>query len=291
MNARPARYMLGATACLALNDAAIKALTGRMPTGELLALRGFVAAALLLAVWGLRRRPPDTHPVDRARAAWEDGALRWRCAMEAGAAACAVLALQRAPLASVTAIVQCAPLLTVLASLMLRWEPWYVGRLLPVLLGLGGAVAIAFGTAGEGATAAGWLAAAGCALALGIRDLLSRCLSPETDAMSAACLGAALTALVGVGWGWSEDWRRPTIGDACFVVGAAGASAAGTVLLIHAAREALPSTLAPLRYSLMVWSALLAYLGWDEVPSAQELAGMAVIVAGGVLALRAPVRR
>jgi drug/metabolite transporter (DMT)-like permease len=63
-------------------------------------------------------------------------------------------------------------------------------------------------------------------------------------------------------------------------------STAGNLLLVNACRAAPLSTLAPWRYSFLLWSTALGGLLWSESPSLSALAGMALIAVAGVGAAR-----
>jgi drug/metabolite transporter (DMT)-like permease len=63
-------------------------------------------------------------------------------------------------------------------------------------------------------------------------------------------------------------------------------SAAGTVLLTNAYRVARASTVTPFEYTGMLWAPLWGFLFFSEVPRATTVAGAAVIVVAGLLALR-----
>jgi drug/metabolite transporter (DMT)-like permease len=290
MKSGPVGWMLAGMACYAVNDACIKALGGRIPTGELLALRGGLSLLLLMGLASVRSlRRVGRRPSMRATwSTWMHGAVWLRCAMEVSAATCAVLALHRAPMATVTAILQCAPMLVVLASIALGWEPLRRKHVLPVLVGLSGAVLVMQVPFAPG-TQAGLMAAMACALSLAGRDLASRRLPSLASSTAVAGLSSGLTCVMGLGLGWAmkQAWQTPGAADWLLVAGTACASAAGNSLVIAATRSELPSVLAPVRYSLIAWSCLIAYLGWGEIPGGRELAGIALIVVGGVLALRA----
>ena len=58
------------------------------------------------------------------------------------------------------------------------------------------------------------------------------------------------------------------------------------LLLVLAYINASPSHLAPFNYSVVVFSALLGWLLWHQVPNAWSLVGMVLVCAGGVASMQ-----
>lgn len=126
--------MLMAMFAYALNDAFVKATAHALPAGQVLAVRGVFATACVLLVMQARRQPAwrglAFHPL-----------LALRCGLEITTALSSVLALTRAPLATVTAIMMSAPLIVSIVSSALGWESWQPRRLVLTLIGLAGVLA------------------------------------------------------------------------------------------------------------------------------------------------------
>jgi drug/metabolite transporter (DMT)-like permease len=61
---------------------------------------------------------------------------------------------------------------------------------------------------------------------------------------------------------------------------------ASQVLLIVAYRYASAVTLAPIIYSVIVFTALIDWAVWHQVPSLMEVGGMALVILGGVIAMK-----
>ena len=59
----------------------------------------------------------------------------------------------------------------------------------------------------------------------------------------------------------------------------------GVYFLTDALRYADVSTLAPLKYTGVVWALLLGYLIWNEVPGPRILLGASLIVLSGLFVL------
>lgn len=284
MERRAIAYMVAAMACYALNDALVKALASGLPAGQVLAARGLIACLLLAGFAAVGSRSAQSGP--QTWQGWTRPAVWIRCAMEACASICAVLALGLAPLAMVTGVVMCAPLLTVLASLVLRWDAWNGRRMLAAGMGLVGAFMAIRPSLAPSAASSGVVASVGCALSLAVRDLAARRLPVRTSAPGIAGLAAGLTCVCGLLLGTREAWVALDHGLWISLTAAALCAAAGSWLLVLASRYVQASVVAPFRYSLILWASALGYLGWNERPGGWESAGMLLIALAGVLTLR-----
>ena len=59
----------------------------------------------------------------------------------------------------------------------------------------------------------------------------------------------------------------------------------GQFLMIDAFRYAEAKVLAPLRYSAILWSVILGYLVWGDLPDSWTIVGTAVVIASGLYIL------
>ena len=56
--------------------------------------------------------------------------------------------------------------------------------------------------------------------------------------------------------------------------------------MIEAFRLGRAATVAPFRYSGLLWAMLVGFLIWGEVPDAAMLTGAAIVIAAGIYMLR-----
>ena len=259
----------------ALNDALGKWLVADYAVGQLLALRA-VGAAFLLAPMAWRLRAPLT---DRRQLGLQ--VLRVLCM--AVDTFCFYYATRTAPLADVMTFYMAAPLMiTALSATVLR-ERVGPSRWAAVLIGFVGVV-------------------------IALKP------SPETFASAAplACLGAFMyacgqtttRALRGVHWLQLVIWQfagAGLIGAATlpglyvspppldllllFLLGVV--AMACFVAMTRALALAPASALAPFQYTAILWAAAMGYAVWGDAPSAAVWIGNAIIVASGLVALRA----
>lgn len=273
--------MLLAMGAYALNDAFVKATAHALPAGQLLATRGaFATACVLLVAQGTGR------PVWRGLTL--HSLLGLRCILEIMTALSSVLALARAPLATVTAIMMSAPLVVGMASIALGWECWQARRLVLSLIGLAGILAIVqpWSRGGAADFDAGIGFAVICALSLAARDLVTRRLPSAIPSSSVTMLITVAVCVAGVLLGLHEQWVPLRASSAGLLLLAAAATAAGNHALVSACRDTDLSVVTPFRYSMVLWSVLLGAVFWSEWPDRFAITGIALACVAGVLASR-----
>lgn len=104
--------------------------------------------------------------------------------------------------------------------------------------------------------------------------------NPYTTLFFTAFVGAMLTTL-GLPFAWQTPlwWQWGVM----LMIGLLGGT--GHYLMIRAVEHASPMALAPFVYSQLVWSTLLAWIAFGDLPDGVSLLGMAVIVLAGMLAV------
>jgi drug/metabolite transporter (DMT)-like permease len=121
------------------------------------------------------------------------------------------------------------------------------------------------------------LSAFSWAVALVVTRKMSSADSPLVSLTYAAVVGLLITsALVPFTWVMPE-WREIGLG---LVTG--GASTVAQWLVVLAFQQARASVLAPFSYSQLIWSGLLGYVIFGNVPDRWTLIGAAVIIASGL---------
>lgn len=124
----------------------------------------------------------------------------------------------------------------------------------------------------------------GSGLAAAIEFLTVRSLnktqSPLSQTLYYLSIGSILLAPIAL-WQWQPLDAR-TIG---FVVAAAAAFLTFQLLLVQAYRYAEPHQIGVFQYSSVIFSAVIGWLFFDEVPNGVSLVGMMLITIGGALAI------
>lgn len=101
-----------------------------------------------------------------------------------------------------------------------------------------------------------------------------------TTLFFSALVGAIATTLM-----LPFTWQRPEGLQWLFIVLIGVFGGLGHYLLIRAVEHASPMALAPFVYVQLVWSTVLAWLAFGDFPDSGTLAGMAVIVLAGMVAV------
>ena len=298
MNHNPARgilYLCLGVLVFSLQDAIIKRVSGGYALTEVVFIRSCVAAPILLA---LVQRESGWRAIFSSSL----GLLTLRATIMFGAYTAYYMAFPALPLADAVALYFTVPLfVTALAGPFLgertHWGVW-----LAVLLGFAGVMVMLQPGSGlfEPAALLSLLAAALYVMAMLMARKFGDTLSASVMAFyqnGVFMVGAGLAALVlhGLGVVRAEHpsvsflvrpWVMPSLTDGLLIAACGVVAAAGIMLLTNAYRVARASTVTPFEYTGILWAPLWGFLFFSEVPRATTLAGAAVIVVAGLLALR-----
>jgi S-adenosylmethionine uptake transporter len=277
-NTLGAIFMMVSMLGFALNDAAMKAVLGRMDLFQALFLRGLAATALI-GVLAVRRRA--LRPAMTKRDPWF---LALRLVSEIGGAWCFLNALAVLPIALAAAILQVMPLAVTLAAAVFMREPLGWRRLTAILVGFAGVLLIVRpGAAGFDANALWAVAAVGFFVG---RDLSTRSLSHSMHpAFVTLATALVLTAMGGIGTA-AAVWT-PVTAQTLVIIGAAAVLVLiGYFFGVEAMRSGEIAMVSPFRYTILLWAMLAGALLFGEIPDALSLLGAAVVVGAGLYAFR-----
>lgn len=263
-------------AVFSVNDAASKFLTTQMNFGQVMLLRGFFACLLIGA---LAAHQGALRPL---RVAFVPAVLLRICG-EIGGSALFLAAISLLPLGNATAIIQSLPLAMTLGAVLLLGEPVGWRRWLAIAAGFVG-VLIIVRPGAEGFNQFSLLALASVAF-YAMRELVTKKIPAEIPTLFVSFLttiavtgaGAVLMVLLG-------GWRAPSPQSLGLLMLAAVTTLIGYQCAILALRVGDISAVAPFRYSQMVWSMLLGFLVFGEVPNAPMMIGAGVIALSGIYA-------
>jgi drug/metabolite transporter (DMT)-like permease len=273
--------MVVGVAFLTANDAVSKYLTESHPVGQVICLRQ--AATLLVIV-----------PYVMAVTGW--GALRvasWSGQVTRGLlfvanAGLIVLALSLLPLATVITIMFASPIITAAVSLPMLAERVGPQRWIAILAGFAGVLIVIR----PGAAGFEWalLVPVAAAVANSLRDVMTRLLS-RTETSIAILFWSTLIVMAAGALTAPFGWQPVTATAAAWFVLAGVFNAAAHFLLIEALRLGEATVITPVRYTSLLWAAVIGYVVWRELPDAWVLAGSAVIIASGINIVRAEARK
>jgi drug/metabolite transporter (DMT)-like permease len=299
MNHKPARgilYLCLGVLVFSLQDAIVKQVSGAYPLTQVVFIRSCLSVPILL--WLVQRDQGW-----RAIFANRLGALTARALIMLGAYTAYYMAFPALPLADAVALYFTVPLfVTALAGPVLGersgWRVWAA-----VLLGFVGVMVML--QPGSGLFEPAALLSLLSAGLYGSAMLMARRFATSVSAAVMAffqnaffLVGSAAAALLfdQLALGQSSHpsvsfllrpWAHVMPADGLLMLVAGVVSAIGTVLLTNAYRVARASTVTAFEYTGILWAPLWGFLFFSEVPRATTVAGAAVIVVAGLLALRA----
>ncbi len=299
MTDNPARgifYLCLGVLVFSLQDAIVKQVSGAYPLTQVVFVRSCIALPIL---WALVQRTQGWRAIFASPLA----PLVLRASIMLGAYTAYYMAFPALPLADAVALYFTVPLfVTALAGPFLGersgWRVWAA-----VLLGFVGVMVMLQPGSGlfEPAALLSLLSAALYGAAMLMARKFGTSLSAQVMAFfqnAVFLLGSGLAALLlhGLDLGpfthpsvsfLVRPWVALALHDGLLMAVCGVVSAAGTVLLTNAYRVARASTVTPFEYTGILWAPLWGFLFFSEVPRATTVAGAAVIVVAGLLALRA----
>jgi drug/metabolite transporter (DMT)-like permease len=264
--------MLIALACFSCSDAASKAMTATLPAIEVAWLRFVVFMLLMLSSAALGGG------LDAVRSQ-RPGLQVIRGLGVLGSSVFFIMGLRYLPMAEATAISFVSPVFVTALSIPLLREVVGIRRWMAVVVGLIGVLIVV--RPGTGAFEASALLPVFSALSWAVALVVTRKMSssdgPIVALTYAAVVGLIVTsALVPFDW-VTPGWREIGLG---LVTGVA--STVAQLLVVLAFRHANASVLAPFSYSQLIWSALLGFAIFGNVPDSWTIVGAAVIIASGL---------
>lgn len=273
-NMKGALIMVLSMALFTLNDTFMKSLAGDVPLNQILTIRnGAVTVVFIVLAWrsgalrkGLTRRDAMLSVV--------------RGLAELATAYFFLNALFHMPLANVTAVLQSAPLMVMLAAAIFLGDPIGWRRITAALVGFGGVLLIVRPGPEGFNTFAIYALIAVCFITL--RDITTRRLSKEAPTLLVTAVTSGMVffffGILGAVEGWVPlDTRSGGL------IGAAAVMVLGAYLAsVHAMRVGEVSFVSPFRYTSLLWGLVLGLVVFGDWPTALTLVGAAIVVGSGL---------
>lgn len=279
---RGAALMLGATALFTIMGAFAKEASERIPFVEMMFFRSALALPVVFAMvyrgnaWAtLRTRRFPGHVL--------------RALSGTAAMGCGFYALSVLPLAEQVALTYTSPLFVTLLAIPFLGEKVGIHRWAAVLLGFGGILIMALGQGAFAAGAAsvvliGTIAAVSNGLFSAITTLLVRGLS-STETSTTIVLWQSVLMTLMTGLALPFVWVTPTGPEWLLLLGVGLFGGIAQVMITEANASAQVSALGPYSYGAIIWSMLLGWAVWGDIPALSTLLGAALIVAAGLYIL------
>lgn len=266
---------------LTCSDATTKWLGAAYPAGQIICFRAVFSLLPILIMVALHGGKRSLRIVDRKGQAWR----AFYFAVGTSLIAISMIVL---PIADAAAILYAGPLIiTALAVPLLKeqvgWRRWTA-----IAVGFGGIIIMLRPTP----SAIQWLgflplAAAFCS---SMRDIYARHLATTETANSMMFWSAIATVILGgisLPFAWATpvpiDWGLLAISG--ILIGVAH------YLMIEAYRVSEAATVAPFKYSGIIWAVLFGYFVWGDIPDAFILTGGALVIASGLYILHRETQR
>lgn len=270
--------MLSAITVFTVMSAFIKA-ADRVPAGEAMFFRSIMALPIIL-VWlvthggiaqGIRTRSVRNHAVR---------GIVGSCAMGLGFAG-----LKYLPLPEVTAIRFVTPIAMVVLAAFILGERVRLVRIAAVALGFGGVVIIVAPRLSVGlgsAEALGVVLVLGSACLAALAQVFVKGMAAQESTTAIVfwfSTTATVLSLLTVPFGWV----LPTGYEAALLIGAGVIGGLGQILLTSSYRFAEAGVLAPFTYVSMLWSVVIGYFWFNEIPTLGMLTGAGLVICAGVI--------
>ena len=282
-----------------IQDVIIKELSGGYPVHQVMAIRGIAAVPILLVLIHYRG--------GLGQLRWQGAGLHLlRGSLMLSAFMCFYIALAGTSLTVATALFFTAPFFITLLSVPLLGEPVGPRRIAGIVIGFIGVLIVLRPDADSFSyydllPIAAALLYAGCQLMLRLFRMTDSAAVMSLHAALAFIVLGSLAGLLLAGIDPAADtsastqfllraWQLPDGIDWLLLALTGLTSALGFMCSSNAYQREQASVIAPFAYVLIIWVTLLAYLVWTEIPDAQTLCGIALIIGSGIYVIRREAR-
>jgi drug/metabolite transporter (DMT)-like permease len=183
------------------------------------------------------------------------------------------------PLPTVTAITFAAPILIALLSAPMLGERVNATLWGATLLGFVGMLIIIR----PGSADFHWtlLLPVAAAFFSSVRDVMARILA-RTDNSISILFWSSLVIVIGAGFSALFGWQPVTPAQWGWYLLAGAVNFAAHFFIIESLRMARAAVVAPFRYTSLLWSAILGFAIWGDVPDGWVWFGSAILIASGL---------
>lgn len=274
-NLRGALFMTLAMALFAIEDMLIKLMSDQLSTGQIFLVigAGGVAGFALLDVWRRDRLWTATlwHPM-----------VLLRTAAEVFGSVGFVTALALTDISSASAILQTVPLFVTLGAALVLGETVGWRRWSAIAVGLVGVLLII--QPGLEAFEPASLFALQGAIGLSLRDLITRQMPPGTTPATMSLVAFAAFVPTGLVMMWAQAtlWVAPDPANTMRLAAAIVIGIAAYLTIIRATSTGDVASVAPYRYTRILFALIVGVLVFDENPNTLMLIGTAIVVSSGI---------
>lgn len=257
-----------------VNDVILKELLLGLPLMQVLFLRSTLAVTMLLVcvpfVGGRQKVVPKS---------W-NGTL-WLAGLQVPTLFLFPYSLSFMPLTTALVLVYAAPLFVVFISrFVLKRDQIGPRRMMAVAIGFAGAAIVVNPTfAGFDAV---MLIPLFCALMLAVRDVMTSQVALGSHPLTITMTSMVLLMIGSGGFVAFEDWQPIAQRDVVMVLGSTTLMVVGQLLWIVAFTTAPAYLVTTIKYSAVIWSLVLSYLVWSEIPTFREVVGGLLVILSSI---------
>ena len=183
-----------------------------------------------------------------------------------------IVGLAEVPLADATTVTFFAPLFVVMFGALFLKEPVGIYRWAAVFVGLGGTLLIVR----PGFEGFNWyllLPLIACVF-FALRQILSRYLAPSDSVITTICPPAYFV------------WETPeSMTISLLMIFLALSGGVGEILVIKSFQHGLAVVVAPMHYTILIWTVIYGYLFFGQLPDALTCLGGLIIISSGLFTL------
>ncbi len=257
--------------CFAIQDAGVKWLSAEIAVLQILFLRSLIGLVFLSASTSFSGEKISLR-VSRP----------WLVAARSGINILSWVlfftSLKYLPLATAIALFFSFPIFLAVISVPLLGESVGIRRVLAIVVGFAGVLLITNPASGLSTPALMMLGAAlGWAFVASLTRILGET-ENTTTLLFYTLLGFAVLLAIPQYW----LWRSIELEAYLMIVGVAFFGVIAQFAVTKAYAIASPSLIAPFEYTALIWSAILGYLVWNDIPDLYAIAGAFLIIASGI---------
>jgi S-adenosylmethionine uptake transporter len=272
---RAGLYMVLAMASFVTNDSFVKTLTGLVPVGEIVAIRGAMATLVIAAICHWQNVLGSVHHVF-------SGHVLSRALLDLIGTLLFITALMHMPIANLTAILQAVPLVVALFAALFLGERVGWRRSLAITAGL---IGVGLIVKPSPATFTIYDAfALTIVLSLSVRDIITRKIPVHVPSLIVALANALFVTAGGLALGLFQGFVPLTAMQFLTLAAAAFFLGLGYVFMVLTLRTGELSATAPFRYTIVVFAIISGAFVFHEIPDRWAVAGIALIAGSGIYA-------
>ncbi len=266
--------MAACMASFAINDALIKSSSAFFPLFQAIFLRSLFTTSFL----GLMALRKKVNFKGISRNDWK--LIMIRSTGEIIGAYFFLYAVFNMPLANATAILQSMPLAVTVGAAIFLKEPVGWRRYMAVIVGfIGVMIIVRPGT--EGFTHYSFFALA-AVIFIVTRDLSTRRISKTVPSFLVSFITSACITISSAILLMFVDWQPVTLENISILFAASIFVIAGYVLSVSSVRIGEIAFVSPFRYTILIWSMILGFVVFGDIPDMWMLIGSAIVVTMGI---------